>query len=85
MIAETLLACWLIASIYLPLLHALTRTPPIEVRRVTNALVVQRAHLLAISEPAVVFIPTSAVEHWRASGGALPTISVLSRVTPKAA
>lgn len=66
MIAETLLACWLIASIYLPLLHALTRTPPVEVRRVTNALVVQRASLLAASEPAVVFIPAYALKRWRA-------------------
>lgn len=50
MIAETILACWLIASVYLPLLHALTRDPPVEVRRVTNALVMQRAKL-CVSEP----------------------------------
>ncbi len=40
MIAETALVCWLIACVFLPLLWALTSSPPAEVRRVTNALVI---------------------------------------------
>lgn len=69
MIAETLLACWLIACVFLPLLWALTSSPPSEVRRVTNALVVGQAERLiragALRDRFERNFPE--VHHWRAA------------------
>jgi hypothetical protein len=50
-IAVLLLTCWLIACVYVPLVLWITRDPPSEVRRVMNALVMQRAQAVANELP----------------------------------
>lgn len=81
MLALTALVCWLIVCAYVPLVLALTREPPIEVRRVTNALVMQRALLVGAAEPAIMSVrvrPENVadfVDRWRAAGGeTAPTV-----------
>ncbi len=67
MIAETALVCWLVAYVFLPLLWALTSSPPAEVRRVTNALVRQRAQLIADDPVTKITVTPAALGKWRAA------------------
>lgn len=52
MVALLLLVCWLVCCAFVPLVLWVTRHDPVEVRVVTNALVLHRA----ASEPAVLTI-----------------------------
>lgn len=62
MLEVVLLTCWLIACAYVPLVLWITRDPPSEVRRVTNALVMQRASIVANELPRPVARPVSLAE-----------------------
>lgn len=87
MIALTALVCWLIICAYVPLVIALTQDPSLEVRRVTNALVMQRALLVSAAEPVVMSVRVRAVDvgdfvkRWRAAGGeTAPTLTAAAPV-----
>lgn len=60
MIAETLLVCWLVACAYVPFLLLMTREAPVEVRRITNALVRQKAKVTWLRETEAV----NAIRRW---------------------
>jgi len=81
MIAETALAAWIIACVYVPFLLAVTRVPSIEVRRVTNALVAAQAQRIAAGMPvAMAYVTTHGVSVNRSRVDALA--ETLTAVAP---